>query len=124
MLMMSCLFCSEPETCHHLFFDCFVAKMVWMTNSEMVDTSVGADFESVARWWLSKKKNSALNITYTAVLWSLWKLHNDMCFQGKAWPGVKDIWRRAAFELDQWKVLSEDAIAELLARNVLPLSCS
>ena len=41
---LSCLFYSEPETCHHLFFDCFVAKMVWVTISEIVDTPVGADF--------------------------------------------------------------------------------
>ena len=62
---------------------------------------MGADFESVARWWLSNKKNSTLNITCTAALWSLWKLRNYMCFQGKTWPGVKDIWRRMALELDQ-----------------------
>ena len=119
---LSCLFCSEPETCHHLFFDCVVAKMVWSTISELVGTPVGADFESVARWWISNKNFFALNTTCTAALWSLWKLRNDMCFQGKAWPGVKDIWRRMVLELDQWKVLSEDAVTDLLARNVLLLN--
>ena len=60
----TCLFCSEPESCHHLFFDCFVAKLIWPVISEMVGVEVGADFESVARWWLSNNKNAALNVLH------------------------------------------------------------
>jgi hypothetical protein len=41
----SCLFCSELETSHHLFFDCFVAKLVWPVISELLNVSVGTDFE-------------------------------------------------------------------------------
>jgi hypothetical protein len=49
---LSCLFCSELESVHHLFFDCFVAKIVWSTISDLLGVCVGVDFESVARWWL------------------------------------------------------------------------
>jgi hypothetical protein len=42
----------------------------------------GVDFESVARWWISENKNSVLNMFSTAVLWVLWTVHNEMCFQG------------------------------------------
>jgi hypothetical protein len=82
------LFRSEPESCHHLFFDCFVAKLVWPVFSEILGVSVGSNFESIARWWLSNEKNSVINVICTADIWSVWKLRNDMCFQGRSWPGV------------------------------------
>jgi len=46
---LSCLFCSEPETVQHLFFDCCVAKVSWNHLSEILGTQIGTDFESVAR---------------------------------------------------------------------------
>jgi hypothetical protein len=114
---MSCMFCSELESCHHLFFDCFVAKLVWPVISEILGVSVGTNFESVARWWLSNEKNSVINVLCTATIWSLWKLRNDMYFQGKTWPGVQDLFRRIAGDLDRWKILSKDANAVLLAEK-------
>jgi hypothetical protein len=77
---LTCLFCSESETCRHLFFDCLVAKLVWSGISDLLNVSVGSDFESVARWWLSNKKNIVINVVCTATLWSILKLHNAMCF--------------------------------------------
>jgi hypothetical protein len=110
----SCLFCSEAESSRHLFFDCFVAKLVWEVISELLNTSVGSDFESVARWWISNNKNSVINVVCTATLWSIWKVHNSLCFQGKTWPGVQEIWRRVALDLDQWRILSKDAASTIL----------
>jgi hypothetical protein len=99
---VTCLFCSEKETVHHLFFDCFVARIV-SAISDLIGVNVDADFESVARWCLSSNNNSVINVVCTANLWSLWKLRNDLCFQGKVWPGVQEIWRRVAVKLDQWE---------------------
>ena len=53
---LSCLFCSEPETVQHLFFDCCVARVSWDHLSEVLGTQIWTDFESVARWWVSEKK--------------------------------------------------------------------
>lgn len=80
----SCLFCCEEESVKHLFFDCCVAKLTWELILEVVGTSVGADFESIGRWWISNNKNAVLNCTCAATLWSLWKLRNHLCFQ---WQG-------------------------------------
>ena len=113
----SCVFCSEPESCSHLFFDCFVAKLIWPIISDIIGVQVGVSFESVARWWISEKRNSLINTVCTAVLWAIWKLRNEICFQGKVWPGVHDIWRRVASDLELWKILSSDAVSELLSRN-------
>jgi hypothetical protein len=45
---------------------------------------VGANFISVvARWWISNNKNVFLNIFSSAVIWSLWTLRNELCFQGE-----------------------------------------
>ena len=99
-----------------------MAKLIWPVIHELFGVQVGNDFESVARWWISNSKNSALNVVCTAILWALWKLRNDMCFQGKTWPGVKDIWRRVAVDLEQWRILSKDAVSELLARSALVLN--
>jgi hypothetical protein len=63
-----CLFCSEIETVHHLFFDCCVANVLRNHLSEIFEIQVGANFESVARWWVSNKKNSALNTCGAALL--------------------------------------------------------
>ena len=82
---LSCLFCSEPETVQHLFFDCCVARVSWDHLSEVLGTQIGTDFESVARWWVSEKNNSVLNTCSAALLWSLWKLRNDLCFQERKW---------------------------------------
>jgi len=62
----TCLFCNDPESIHHLFFDCCVAIFVWEIISNLCGKQVGADFESVARWWISDKRNLILN--YIALL--------------------------------------------------------
>jgi hypothetical protein len=67
---MSCLFCNEQETTRHLFFDCCVAQVFWENIAEIYDKQLGADFELVAKIWLSDKKFKALNVCSTA-LWSI-----------------------------------------------------
>ena len=53
--------------------------------SSIFDIQIGSNFESVARWWVSNNKNSVLNTVCAALMWSIWKLRNEMCFQGKTW---------------------------------------
>jgi hypothetical protein len=48
----SCLFCTQTESIGHLFFGCCVAKAMWKEISEIFSKNIGADFESVASWWL------------------------------------------------------------------------
>jgi hypothetical protein len=52
----SCLFCSEPESVYHLFFECVIARQTWLGISEVIGAQIGQDFESVARRWLCNKK--------------------------------------------------------------------
>jgi hypothetical protein len=117
----TCLFCCELETAHHLFFECVVARVLWCHLSEILKIDIGADFESVARWWISENKNSVINIFSSAVLWILWSTRNELCFQGKSWPGVKNILRRLCSIIRTWRPLCLDKHSSLLDSNLLLL---
>jgi hypothetical protein len=83
---VSCLFCSNPKSVCHLFFECCVSKVMWQNLYEICGKQVGNDFESVASPWLCAKKFKTLNICTTAVMWALWKVRNSV-FSGEpmAW---------------------------------------
>jgi hypothetical protein len=44
---------------------------------KIVNIDIDADFELVARYWISHKKHSMLNMFSVTVLWSIWKLKNS-----------------------------------------------
>ena len=65
------------------FFYCCVPTTMWCHLSDNFDKDLGTDFESVARWWISNNKNVVLNIYCAALMWSTWKLRNDLSIQEK-----------------------------------------
>jgi hypothetical protein len=77
----SCLFCSEKETIQHVFFECVVAKQCWSILSDIIGCRVGANMCDVGKFWLSNKRHVLVNVVSSAVIWSIWKLRNDLCFQ-------------------------------------------
>jgi hypothetical protein len=101
----TCLFCGEAESVQHIFFDCCVAKCMWEAISELTGLSLGVDFESIAKLWLSDKRYKCANIITTAALWSLWKTRNNICFQGVCWQGMSKVLGQCARLLKNWKVL-------------------
>lgn len=68
------------KTISHLFFECCVAVNVWRIISETLSKEMGSNYESVAKFWLANKKHLITNVVSSAVLWSLWKLWNELCF--------------------------------------------
>ena len=101
----SCLFCSDFETIHHLFFDCCVASTLWKHVSDIFGVQIGSNFESVARWWVSNKRNCVLNTVGAALLWNLWKLRNEICFLGKLWKDERVALNKIAQALKSWRPL-------------------
>ena len=85
----TCLFCNELESITHLFFDCCVAMNVWKVVTEVIDVNIGSDYESIARLWVANKKFFIANVISSAILWSLWKLRNEICFQEMVWTGMR-----------------------------------
>ena len=113
----SCLFFSEQETICHLFFNCCVAKVLWAHLPDIVDIfhiNPGTDYESVARWWVSNKKNKVMNSFSAALMWCFWKLRNEMCFQGKLWMGEKVLLTKLFNMLKSWRILFADGDLDTL----------
>lgn len=105
----SCIFCAEPESISHLFFECCVATKVWEACSEFLPNPVGSDFLSVARWWISNNKHAVLNTCISAILCNLWNVRNAICFQGLVWSGVKMVILEATRMMRRWPILYKDA---------------
>jgi hypothetical protein len=99
------MFCSEEETVHHLFFECVVAKHMWVYISECLYVNLGGCFESIGKFWLSDKKNSVINIFTSAALWGHWKLRNCLCFQNGSWRGVNCLLMHIVNMIHSWKLL-------------------
>jgi hypothetical protein len=55
---------------------------VWKLVAEVLDVNIGSDYESIAKLWVANKKHLVTNVFSSAVLWTLWKLRNEICFQG------------------------------------------
>jgi len=62
-----------------------VVVQMWAVIYQAIERSVGVNFESINTYWLSTKKITIVNMLRAAVLWSLWKLRNDLCFHNADW---------------------------------------
>ena len=75
---------------------------MWCHLSEIFNTDLGINFESMARWWISNKKNAILNTYCVALMWCIWKMRNDLCFQEKLWRSEKDLLFKLIKILRNW----------------------
>jgi hypothetical protein len=54
---------------------------------------------------LSNKRNGVLNMFTSAVVWCLWKLRNDLCFQRSTWKSMAILLFQVAVMAEKWKIL-------------------
>jgi hypothetical protein len=101
----SCLFCCEEESVQHLFFQCVVAKQCWCIISNILGISVEESLIDIGKFWLSNKKHTVVNIVIAAVLWNLWKLRNELCFQRAGWRSMEILLHRIGGVLQNWVIL-------------------
>ena len=102
-------------------FDFVVDQQVWILVAEIFNIDILSCFDRVMSFWHMHKENAVLNMVTTAALWSLWRLRNEFCFQGRKWRSVKCILAKLSCYLHQWKVLCDDGQATLLQRCILLL---
>jgi hypothetical protein len=79
-------------------------------NFEFLDRQ---DFESVAKLWLQNKKYKFVNLCTAAMLWRLWKSHNELVFQGVQWTRMKKILGWCASSIRKWRLLVRGESEEL-----------
>jgi hypothetical protein len=99
----TCIFCAEPESLYHLFFYCCVAKALRAELSDCLELSGVWSYESMASLWIANKKHLLTDAVLAAAVWCLWKLQNNLCFQGVVWTGMKMLLIRIAKSLRGWK---------------------
>jgi hypothetical protein len=111
-----CVFCSEPESVQHLFFDCFVARNVWQAASCFFGKQIGSSIGNIAQFWVVEKKHAAFNSICAAVLWSIWKLRNDLIFNGVTWLSFKQMWWIILRTVRKWEILFKESLMDLVGR--------
>jgi hypothetical protein len=82
-----------------------VAKQCWTVISNIVGVIVGDNLATIGQFWLSNKMNGLLNIVTSIVLWSIWKLRNELCFQRIGWKSMEILFFRIAGLLQHWEIL-------------------
>lgn len=97
------------------FIDCIVARNIWPLACEHFNVQLGGDFESIARFWVSSNRNSALNTASAAVMWCLWKYRNSMIFNSAAWLFVHQVLKGLLSMVKAWSILSLDLARERLS---------
>jgi hypothetical protein len=109
---MSSVFCSESESCSHVFFTCNVAAEVWRElNRIMNKPYIPMSFDKVVGLWVSNKKDCIKNSVYAAILCVPWRTINDTHFNKSPYLDYRFIWRKTTCMLSQWRVLlSGDAL--------------
>ena len=60
-MMFPVCFVRSKKLLPTFFFYCCVAKALWIYLSDIFHISLGANFESVARWWVSNRKYKIMN---------------------------------------------------------------
>jgi hypothetical protein len=68
---LSCLFCAEKESTHHLLFDCMIAQQAWSILAKVFNVQASVDYEVMASRWLCNKKFGIINVFATALCWGL-----------------------------------------------------
>jgi hypothetical protein len=101
----SCVSYSELEITNHLLFKCVVARKAWEVIYEVLGVQIKSSYESVAGKWLCNKRFGVVNMFYSVVCWSLWKLRNSLCFQEVAWKGMSQLWQKMLPMLKCWSIL-------------------
>jgi hypothetical protein len=95
-----------------------VAKCMWFEVAEITNRAKVVDFESMARLWIRDNKLKVVNVFYTVVILCIWKVRNNLCFQGACWTGMKKLFERCVRLLRNWSLLNKPKAARANQNSV------
>ena len=87
---------------------------MWLEISLFFYKPFGQSLESISSMWIAGKKHAALNSICAAVLWSIWKLRNDLIFNGITWIDLKQIWWIALRTIKKRTSIFKESMMELV----------
>jgi len=101
----SCYFCRQHETVTHLLFTCSVAKVVWATIATYLGANdIPSSFQQSWKWcekWIPNGKQF-FAVGIAVVCWSIWKMRNKICFEGKKFSNSIEIVCHACALMKFW----------------------
>jgi hypothetical protein len=77
------------------------------------------------RCWLCGHKKTdkhLLAIGCSAVLWTIWKIRNDICFKGRNIMNAANIFILCCFWLNPWALIQKDKKVRVVCRSAVPQS--
>ncbi|GJX62303.1 RNA-directed DNA polymerase, eukaryota [Tanacetum coccineum] len=75
---ISCPSCNgNVESSNHIFFECNIAKDIWMLVRKWCDIS----FTPFTSWQVVKEKSWRLSVIFSSSLWWLWRYRNSVTFR-------------------------------------------
>lgn len=101
----TCLFCTEPETVNHLFFECVVSRLMFHEVADIIQKPEITSYEQMATYWLCNERNGVVNMITTALIWTIWKFRNDLLFHHHVWMNIQVLWRKSLRLLKRWQPL-------------------
>jgi hypothetical protein len=120
-----CKYCGKLETRNHLFFNCNIAKMIWVWVRVSLrwtkrPTSLQT-FEDKMGVGLGQNNNFAPLFILASVGWSLWKTRNDWVFNNHLIKSPKAIAYKVLGFLSQWKKMLKPKEVLLMEDFILKL---
>jgi hypothetical protein len=64
-----------------------------------------SNLSDITSLWNEKKKNTAYNMIFAAILRTIWIARNDQVFNRSQWFGMQEMWRQMVYNCAQWKIL-------------------
>jgi hypothetical protein len=112
-----CCFCDENESIQHLFFECPVARLLWLAISITFGVSIPTNISHLFGPWVrsfsSKQRNKVL-IGVAAFCWAVWLSRNEIVFQRSKSKSSLQVIFRATYWIRDWSILSKEEDIKVL----------
>ena len=104
------MFCPQPETIKHLFFECSFARSIWSFIQIASNLYQPKFVANVFGNWLhgiDRKYKTIIRVGVIAVIWSLWLSRNDKVFNDKDVSRLQVLYRCTSI-LRSWSTLQQE----------------
>jgi hypothetical protein len=106
----SCVFCLNPKSIQHLFFDCHLARFIWRAVQVTFNNDIPMSVPHLFNGWVTdlgvQFKKLAL-VGATTLCWALWTSRIDMVFDFSLMKTYMQVFYRGTYKLHLWVQLQK-----------------